>query len=177
MKKKSPFATDKEIEILKKLNPHQIDTRIGHYYRKLEKFQKRRFTRITASIAKRLGLKLNQCPVEIILIRQIALNTIRIEEAELYLLNHAEEKWENEKLEKWLVTAQKERREAIKDLSSLSKMTGKKGEVDKFKDLRDALRSTEKLPESKKVRYNPDGHDRRHYDRIERTKKQSQGEE
>lgn len=137
----------------------QLNIRIGAYFSELDPKQKQRFTRIVNHISKRFKLKAYDNPLEYILIRQIALNSIRIEKTEKKLLED-ENYAHDDKLEKWLLGIQAERRNAMETLWTLIKTNRKKGDVEKFGDMRDYLREAEGLPKSEIV-VSPDGHDRR----------------
>lgn len=169
MKKLSPLYSTKEYQKIIDSNPEKVDIRIGFFFSKLPTYQKQRFNRIVTSIARKLNVALNQCQIEIILIRQIALDTIKIDEAELFLINNPESKWVSQ-TEEFLFKAKKERREAIKDLCTVMQIQGKKSGLDNFGELRDSLREAENLDKGKELIMPKDGHDRRHYDPILRTK-------
>ncbi len=167
MKLKDASITTREKENLSK-NFQAIDLRIGAYFSSLTKHQKTRFKRIEGSLARKLGLKLNQSPIEMILVRQIALNTVRIEEAELDIINNKEEEY-GKKIEDWLFRAQRERREAISTLTTITKVSKTKTGENKFGIFREVFRDNEKLKKSKKTEIQPDGHDRRYRDNVVRT--------
>ena len=142
--------------------------RIGAYYSKLKTNQKKRFEAITRAISHRFKIFARKNPLEILLVRQIALNTIRIEEAELALIEGGQEKY-LAAIEKWLFLAQKERREAISTFFSIMKRDNTKKSGDGFGDLRDLLRDEEGLEPSEEALESPTSTDRRHYDDIKRT--------
>jgi hypothetical protein len=169
MQRKSPLdPVHKDKQIVKvEEEAERTNIRIGAYYSKLKTNQKKRFENIVRAISRRLKLFARKNPVEYILIRQIALNTIRIEEAELSLMDGINEKYASD-VEKWLLLAQKERRDAMTTLFTIMKREDKKSGIEKFNELRDILREEKDLPPSK-VQLTPDGHDRRHYDDITRT--------
>ena len=144
------------------------DVRIGHFYRKLGDYQKRRFNRIVNSLAYKLNLALNQCPIEMILMRQIALMTVKIDEAELQIINNPEEKYASD-AEAWILRAQKERRGALELLSRMGKSKEKRKSVTSYDDLRNILRDKEDLPATV-TEIKKDGHQRRaHNDGVSRT--------
>lgn len=167
MKKIDPTQTRREKDNLDK-DYNAVDLRVGHYFRKLSKPQKQRFNRIVNSIAYKYGLALNRHPTEMIIIRDVALFTVRIEAAQRRILGGELPEYIDE-MEEWIFKAQKERRESINLLSKLVKVTEKKDGVKTFGDLRDILREKEGLEKSKKSEINPDGHDRRHYDDLTRS--------
>ena len=142
--------------------------RIGAYYSKLKTNQKKRFQTISGAITRRFEIFARKNPLEMLLVRQIALNTIRIEEAELAILDGAKEKF-LDAIEKWLFLAQKERREAISTLFNIMKRDTNKAKDDKFGDLRSLLRDEQGLEESTEESTKPSSTDRRHYDKITRT--------
>lgn len=144
-----------------------VDTRVGQYYSLLSGSQKKRFGHITKAIQRNLKMYPRRNPVETILIRQIAFNTLRIEEAEIDVLKDASKKYSSD-VEKWIFLARKERREAITTLFTIIKLSGKKDKKGRFDDLRNVLRAEEDLPPVT-VKKNPDGHDRRYHDEITRT--------
>ena len=146
----------------------KIDYGIELYYKKLNEEKKGRFDRIVTSIVKNFDLKKSKNPLETLLARQIALNTIRIEEAELDIIDQKFAKY-GDKIEKWLFSAQKERRDAMTTLSNLLKAVGIKGKKDSYFNLRDDLREDEGLGKSENNQVNPDGHDRRYHDGVSRT--------
>lgn len=162
MKKISPIYSSEEQHRIGHQDFNHVDLRIGHFYRKLAEYQQKRFNRVVASIGNKLNVNLNQNPVKMILIRQIALNTVRIEEAELYLINHPVDKWVAE-VENWLIKAQRERREAISLLSIMTKVTDRKKKVAGFAELRDVLREEENLPKTENRSITPNGHTRRFF--------------
>jgi len=168
MKKLSPLFTQKEAARLAGAKGGKQDLRIGQYYTTLPKNNKDRFNRIAGSLARRYDLALNKYPAEMLLIRQIAMDTLKIEELELHLLNNPQDKWVS-MAEKWLLLAKKERRETISTLSTLVKVTEKTDKVVKFDDLRNVLRVSEDLPEST-TKMSEDGHKRRYFDKVTRTK-------
>ena len=107
--------------------------------------------------------------MEMLLVRQIAIDTIRIDKAHAELVEMPNIDYAAD-AEKWLFLAKKERREAINLLATLTRVTEKRDGVDRFGDLRDTLRKEEKLPKSDNTTRKPDGHDRRYYDPIDRIK-------
>jgi len=165
MKKIDPTATLREKGLIEKKDFKAIDIRVGHYFRKLDKEQKYRFNRIVHSIARKYMLALNRYPTEMLLIRDIALLTVRIEMMEREVLGKALCMQEEELILKW----QKERREAINLLTKIVKVAEKKDGVKGFGDLRNILREKEGLDKSNKSQINPDGHDRRYYDDLTRS--------
>jgi len=163
MKRISPALTTKEQEKINSLRLiTSVDVRVGRYYSHLETHQRKRFKNIVSSITTKYGIKQRDHPVETLLIRQIALNTIRIEETELELRNIPDEKWHSDK-EKWLFLAQKERREAIALLNTILQVNRRKHKIGAFEMLRGDLRAEEGL-ETSKTDYVLDGHDRRFYE-------------
>jgi len=158
---------EKAIELIDR-NSDKLNIRIGAYYTKLKTNQKSRFNSIVKSITTKLEVTNRHNPMEMLLVRQIALNTIRIEEAELDVMEGHEEKY-LAAIEKWLFNAQKERRDAMTTLSTILKVNSKKGGVGSFTGMRSALRSSENLPESELTETPPDSHDRRYHDEITRT--------
>ena len=169
MKKLLPQITQRDLSYFKKSKIDKMAIRVGQYYSKLKSNQRDRFDRIIRSLCHKYGLIQNKCPLEMILMRQIALNSIRIEEAESWLIDNPDKMWITD-VEKWLLLIQKERREAVNLLASLVKMVEKEGKLNTFGNLRDGLREEEGLPKSKKMELSPNGHQRRHYDGITRTK-------
>lgn len=150
------------------------DARIGSYWSKLTYRQKERFTRISKSIQRQLKVYPQRNPLETILVRQIALNTIRIELAESDLLEDKEDKYSSN-MEKWLLLAQKERRDAITTLSSLIKAEGRKDKLTDFGGLRNILRKDEDLPPTKTEMQVDPKQRRYHKDGITRTAKPDEG--
>jgi len=166
----SPEGNKKEKQDLRKLKKlDKENIRIGLFYSKLNTHQKQRFTRIVRSISSHLGLHQQKYPNEMILIRQIAMDTIHIEEADRMLIEDIDKK-ERENIRKWAIALRKERNSAQSLLYTLTKVSEKSNKVDNFASLRDTLRELENLPQSKNRDYQPDGHDRRYYDKITRTK-------
>ncbi len=172
MQLKSPLAKQDVIEKLEKVEneSEELSIRIGVYYSKLKTNQKKRFNSIVKAICKKFVIYIRKHPLEMILVRQIALNTIRIEEVELALMEGAIEKYSDAK-EKWLFSAQKERRDAMTTLQSLLKVGDNRKSVGNFDKMRDLLRDEEDLPPAKPMEKTPDGHDRRAYDKITRIEK------
>lgn len=166
MKRNNPIVTYNEkrkiLSLEKKVD--KIDVRIGRYYSNLEEYQKKRFDRLVGSLARRYDIALNQSPMEMILIRQIALNTIRIEEAELYLVKNPDQQWSTD-VEKWLFLSQKERREAINLLSTLVQAGSKQDKAASFDSIRNILRTEEGLKESK-TEIKETGYQKRYYDKA-----------
>lgn len=160
MKRKylADLATQSKIDTLEK-NAESMVTRIGSYYSELQHYQKLRFDKIVRDIAHKFRVYVKANPLEYILIRQIALNTIRIDEAERALILGKEPQYTSA-VEKWLFSAQKERREAIQTLFTLFKTDETKKKLSNFDALRDTLRTEVDLPPSEN-KINPDGHDRR----------------
>ena len=144
-------------------NAEVTEARIGMYYRKLTRDQRGRFDRIVNGISKKEGICVTKNPLELILARQIALNTVRIEQGELDILNGVAERYSHD-AEKWLLLLQKERREAMKDLVLLLRTGSKKGQINKFSDIRDSLREEDGLEKSVIPETPPTGHERRFYD-------------
>ena len=136
--------------------------RIGAYYSKLKTNQKKRFESIASAISRKFKIFSRKNPLEMLLVRQIALNTIRIEEAELAILNGGEEKF-LAAVEKWLFLAQKERREAIATFFSITKRDKTESKDINLGFLRGELRKEENLPPSKELMDNPKSSDRRDY--------------
>jgi len=157
-----------QLEVLE--DKDYVGARIGIFYHKLPKRQKRRFDRVCTTICRKMKIEFAKNPLEMLLIRQVAMNTIRIEQAELDLLEGKYAKYTSD-IEKWLFLAQKERRDAMAGLILLYKSGDKKSGTSKFGDLRDELRDEQGLEKSKEVELSPDGHDRRSYDDITRTAK------
>ena len=145
------------------------NNRIGAYFSKLNTHQKKRFQSVVKSITHKFSVTARQNPLEIILIRQIALNTIRIEQAELDILNGGEDKYLSA-IEKWLFSAQKERREAISTFFNIQKRDDIQEKSGGFGDLRNILRDDEDLPPSEEISEKPTSTQRRHYDKVHRTK-------
>lgn len=174
-KKVYPIATKEEREDLRRLDGLSKDSiRIGIFYSKLTQHQKSRFQRIVKSLARKLALELNRNPLEMILVRQIALNSIRIEDAELSIIEGENPKYMSN-VEKWLFLAQKERRDAISLLATVARVTEKSDRVSSFKVLRDVLREEEGLPPTEEGDFSTGGYKRRFgsktKDGVERTSK------
>jgi len=167
MQLKSPLGkvvTEKKVEALER-----ADIRIGAYYSKLKTNQKKRFDHIVRAITYKFKIYPRKSPLETILVRQIALNTVRIEEAELAWIDEDKDRYDSP-INKWLFDAQKERRQTIESLSTIMKREGKKGGMEGFGKLRNILRDEQDLPKSE-TEVTPTGHDRRHYDDVTRTAK------
>lgn len=175
MKQKSiagPMLVDgkqevQRIETLERKAESQ-NIRIGAYYSKLKTNQKKRFESIASAISKKFKIFSRKNPLEILLVRQIALNTIRIEEAELAILDGGEEKF-LAAVEKWLFLAQKERREAIATFFAITKREKNLGKNIDLGFLREELREEQDLPSSKELMDNPKSSDRRDYEDATRT--------
>lgn len=170
MQRKQPHLIQKDSKKLERAedSSDKDNIRIGAYYSKLKTNQKKRFDKIVLSISNKLKINSIKNPLEIILVRQIALNTVRIEEAELAMFNSNDEKY-LVAIEKWLFSAQRERREAMSTLMTLTKKEKGKSTTDSFGKLRDILRDEKGLEKStSEVELPPDGHDRRHYDNVTR---------
>lgn len=168
MQPNSPIETSRERAKLEQLDSVCRNSLvIGEYYDKFSQVQKARFNRIVNSIARKMGVALNRSPMPVILIRQIAFNTIRIEQSEAQLI---EEKigFTLNDIEKWRFQAQKDLRESMETLMTLLKTTDKKQSLGSFGGMRNILRGKEGLEASEDY-INPDGHDRRHYDDLTRT--------
>jgi hypothetical protein len=153
----------------KKIDKLQI--RVGEFFRKLTESQKHRYYRIMKGIARKYELSLNQHPVEMILIRQIALSTVRIEAAEAKVVGDEKEEFIG-KVEAWIFKMQEERRNAINTLHAIIGIKGKKREVQNMKELRGDLRDSEGLPETEykdTVEPNAERYARRDYDNITRS--------
>jgi hypothetical protein len=149
-------------------NKDALGARIGLFYHKLPKAQKKRFDKVSYTIVKKMKLDFARNPLEVLLVRQIAMNTIKIEQAELDLIEGKAEHYTSD-VEKWLFLAQKERRETMLNLVMIAKTADKKSGTSKFGDLRDELREEQGLEKSELKELSPDGHDRRSYDDITRT--------
>ena len=169
MKKNNPLMTTHEADRLKNLKPEKTDLRIGKFYSHLYDWQKKKFDRIVSTVARKYDLELNRNPVEMILIRQIAMCFVRIDEGELFLRHNADHKWVTDLDNKWLPTMRKELREALRDLSTMVKVQEKQGKVLTFDTLRNKLRDDEDLPADRTIMAQ-DGHKRRYYDKVTRTK-------
>lgn len=176
MQPKNPLTIYKDTQKLETLEEKSDDLciRIGIFYSKLKTNQKMRFDKVINALSRKYKLYPNKNPLEILLVRQIALNTLRIEEAELELMQGNDVKYSSD-IEKWLFLAQKERREALNTLSLLLKVEGKKDKLFKAKDIRDLLREEEGLPPAES-QIKSDGHDRRSYDTITRTENEGNQE-
>lgn len=153
-------------------NAERLNLRIGAYYSKLKTNQKKRFDAIARAISRNLNIFISKHPLETLLVRQIALNTVRIEEAELDIMNTVDTKYVAS-IEKWLFSAQKERRDTMLTLNTLQKMEPKREKVDNFLNLRNEMREGEGLEKTTEPTRAPDGHDRRYYDPIIRTTKKN----
>jgi len=165
------YAEERKIVSPAKLE--QIDIRVGKDYRLLSYDKRRRFDRIVESLARKLNLALNQCPLEMIMMRQIAMLIIRISQAEVDIIEGVVEKY-NSNAEKWILLARKELRDSINCLSSITQVTERKEKASTFGGLRDVLREKEGLPKSERTEMVKDGHQRRHFgggDGVTRTKK------
>ena len=184
MQPKSPTETTRDQKIIEPFveDSDKLNIRIGAYYTKLKTNQKNRFGSIERSIKSKLELTNRNNPMEMILVRQIALNTIRIEEAELDFMDAKKEfKCEGcgkittredkykATVDKWIFSAQKERRDAMTTLTTILKIETKKGGVNNFLDMRNALREGENLDKTEEAEVPEDGHERRYHDPITRT--------
>src|SRR3990167_66636 len=105
--------------------------RFGEFFLKLNIKQQKRFHRIVGSLARHYGISQNQAPMEMILIRQIAMNTIKIEDGEAHIMDNPDKKWVSG-VEDFLIKLQKERREAIESLATLAKVGKKRGGIEKY---------------------------------------------
>jgi hypothetical protein len=157
-----------QLEVLE--DKDYVGARIGIFYHKLPKKQKRRFDRVCTTICRKMKIEFAKSPLEMLLIRQIAMLTIRIEQAELDILEGRAERYSKD-IESWLFLAQKERREAMSLLMLFHRTGDKKSGTSKFSDLRDELRDEQGLGKSQETEPIIDGHDRRSYDDITRTVK------
>lgn len=171
MKKDNPLYTNDEKKALDSRATSLDDLRIGRFYHNMADWQKKKFNRIANSLAYAHNLAKNRNPLEMMLIRHIALHQVRIDEAESLLQRKPDEKF-SRAIDGWLVTMYREIRGAIKDLK-LMNQTGKRvKKMDTFSDLRDDLRKEEGLEKSKEKSQVKDGYDRRYYDPVTRTKEQ-----
>lgn len=172
MQRLSALGKDQDLKKVESIdrNAEKLDIRIGAYYSSLKTNQKKRFNSIIGAISRKFGLLISKHPLEMLLVRQIALHTVRIEEAELNVATEKEPKYVAV-IEKWLFSAYKERREVMVTLNTLQKIEPKRGQIDGFLNLRNSLRKDEGLEKTEEVISSPDGHDRRYYDDITRTTK------
>ncbi len=166
-------STTKEKKHVKKID-NDLDKfaiRIGAYYSKFNTHQRKRFKHIVASFGNKLGIDRRKSPIEVTLIRLIAANLIRVEYALAKVIDTEDPDYASN-MEKWLLQNQKEIRDGIQLLSTLTKVTAKKDGVSVFDQLRDEMRVSEGLPPSKEKGILKDGHDRRyHDDKVDRSVK------
>ena len=123
MKKLEPDATVKENRDLKYLTASKstkIDIRVGSYYSKLKPKQRLRFDRLVDSLCRNLGLNKQRNPLELILVRFVAINSLRIEYALEEIIDNSQMGFQS-KHEKWILQAQRETDNMLKTLSLLSK--------------------------------------------------------
>ena len=171
MKAIDPTSNQAERARMSKIAQINRDSlRVGVYYSNLATNEKQRFDRIVGALARKMGLKLNENPFEMIIIRQIALHTVQIERYEHEKLVSNIKDYEAPR-QRWLEWCYRERRDCMLALSTLVKVAERAIKVDTFKTLRDTLRDDQGLPKSKKAEVNPDGHGRRYRDDIKRVKK------
>lgn len=163
---KTEESQNKVLDLIEK-DPDTMAIRIGSYFNELTKSQRARFKTIVSALSKRFSATARANPLETLLIRQIALNTVRIESAEQDIAKGKVDAYSSD-VSKWLFAAQKERREAMDTLLIIIKRDERKKAVTDFGDMRQILRKEENLPDSP-IPINPDGYDRRTYDDITRT--------
>jgi len=145
--------------------------RVGLFYSKFNSHQRHRFDNTISIIEKVFGFTRRTNPLETILIRQIALNVVLADKNALWLLEIDEPEYQD-KVKKILWQSQKEIRETVSLLHSISHVKRKKKAVDIFSELREGLRKEEGLEKSTEKDYHKDGHGRRyHKDGVTRTKK------
>ncbi len=130
----------------------------GEYYTHLSQMQRARFIRIVGQLARALGLKLDQHPNEMILIKSIAIDEIL---ADIAMTGIIKDTTKAEIWSKNLFGVKKDLRESMHLLWTIAKTTDKKKSVSSFGALRNVLRSEEELPASENTELAPDGHDRR----------------
>ncbi len=130
----------------------------GEYYTHLTKMQRARFTRIVGQLSRALGLRLDQHPNEMILIKSIAIDEIL---ADIAMTGIIKDTTKADIWSKNLFAVKKDLRESMHLLWTIAKTTDKKKSVSSFANLRDTLRKEEKLPPSEHTGIAPDGHDRR----------------
>jgi hypothetical protein len=137
-------------------------TSLRCYYNLFSPPQKHRFTRLVRLWGKKLGiitnLGRNGDTIEILLLKQIALNTIRIEEVETGIRTNQIPKYGNE--DNYALDCQKERREAIKLLITILHTKKKKKSATSLDDVRNILRKDKGL-DSTETELDPDMHDRK----------------
>ena len=172
MQLKDPSGNIQQLnEVRNKKYKDRLILRIGQYHSKFNTHQRERFDKILDALSRKYALKKESSPLEMILARQIALNVIKIDDAETHLLENPGDRWISD-IEKWLILMKKETRESIISLSTLVKVNTKKSKLRNFDDLRNELRDAENLPKTV-TEVNPDGHDRRYHDdgvtRVEKT--------
>jgi len=145
------------------------DIQVGRFYSKLDRNTQGRFKRIVGSLVRKLNLNIRSSPAEMLLIRQIAYNSIRIENAEKAILSGEQEIYSSD-AEKWLFLAQKERRDAISLLDTMTKVAKRRKGIGASDLLRGVLRESEELDITKHEGTSPDAKDRRtHNDGIHRS--------
>ena len=168
MQKLLPNATQREVKKIKNLKLDKMQARVGSYLHNLPLQSKTRFNRIVSTIARARGIALNTHPDAMLIIHQIAMDTIEIEDLSCALLGEENGSYGSDE-RKWLLLAKRERREALKDLGLILGKTEKEEAVDVFSGLRNNLREKQKLP-AVQTDTNPTGHQRRNYDSVVRTK-------
>jgi len=168
MQKLIPVATQKEIRKITNLKLDKVQVKVGSYLKNLPAQAKARFNRIVSTIARARGIALNTHPDAMLIIHQIAMDTIEIEDVSDSLRAEADKDYGSD-ARKWLLLAKRERREALKDLGLILGKTEKEEAVDVFSGLRNNLREKQKLP-AVQTDTNPTGHQRRNYDSVVRTK-------
>ena len=149
----------------------KYNLRIGAFYSKFNTHQRKRFNKIVDSICRKLGIHQYRSPVEMTLVRLIAVNQIRVEKAMNEAMGEENPEYGSDR-EKWLLLNQKEIREGINLLNNITKVAGKKEGISNFDMLRDNFRKEEGLKPSKQKGLLPDGKDRRyHIDGVTRSEK------
>lgn len=134
----------------------------GAYYKSLNETQRATYDRVCNGWCRELNILPKFSPSKMMLVRLAAINHVRL--GELIEGNLEEGRCPPEG------QLQKDIREALRLLMSITSTTKKKKSSDKFLDMRDKLREGEGLKPSKKTKYLPDGHDRRyHKDDVTRT--------
>lgn len=163
MERVNPEAGKYTLSQLKALEGRRdrIQKYVRDYYNLFDFHQKMRFRRLVREWGKKLGFYRHKGrhfdDIEIILLKQIALNTIRIEETEFLVRSGQVPRFGTE--DTYSLACQKERRETIKLLHTLIHTKRKKKSVTSFDDVRNVLRKDKGLEETE-TQLEPDKYDR-----------------
>lgn len=168
MLRSDPATINDNDKLVSKDKIDKLQIRVGEFFRQLTMSQKQRYYRIIKGIARKYELSMNSNPVEMILIRQIALSTVRLENAESKVINVEDKEYSGD-IEKWIFKIQEERRNAIITLHTIMGIKGKRREVQNMKDLRTDLREAEGLPNTEYSDPTDKRYERRHYDDVTRS--------